>query len=68
MSASTSQYPVTKQAAATEWVPSLLRTFIELVVSEDFKQVLLYKAIVRAARPRSVFSSFFVWSWSVIGE
>jgi len=60
MPASTTEYPVTKLYRdvphAKEWVPCLLKTFMEQVVSEDLKQVSLCHAIVQAARPRSVIS------------
>jgi hypothetical protein len=60
MPATNTHYPVTEQyngvQSAKKWVPSLLRTFMEQVVSDDLKQASLAHAIVQAARPRSVIS------------
>jgi len=51
-------YPLTSQFdnldIARHWVPPLLKTFMENIVSDDRKQVSLCHCIVQAARPRSI--------------
>lgn len=57
---STDEYPingsVSDVSAAMQWVPPLLRTFVENVVVTDLKQTAICHAIVQAARPRTVIS------------
>ena len=51
-------YPVESEyndaKSAKQWVPSLLKIFMENIVSTELKQVAICHSIVQAARPRSV--------------
>src|SRR6218665_703981 len=57
---SNSDYPLTPDfsnvQAAKDWVPGLLKEFMENVVCSELKQVAICHSIVQAARPRSVLS------------
>ena len=56
----TEQYPVNSdisdRSTAKQWVPQLLRLFLEKLVTDEIKQISLGHSIVQASRPRSLLS------------
>ena len=54
------EYPTSEaigdKTAVKEWVPDLLRSFLQNIVTDEVKQIALGHSIVQASRPRSVIS------------